>query len=293
MKEIFEKLYLNGNLYVQFCQHKIIGPRKIEDIIHSHHTLEISVITAGEGTYIIGDRIYTIKQGDIFVISNTEVHGIILDKNQTLTNLIIHFEPRFVWSDPTHFDSRFLQLFFDRNKNFSHQLDTNNKSSQEIYNIFYSIRDEFNQKEPEYDLMIKAKLLTILALLLRHYGHVIGNTTNDHLKELRIIHKVTDYIDHNYCDNITLKALADIAIMNPSYFSTFFKRYNGMNPTEYIARRRILHAMELLKTTDNTILYIALTSGFNSVANFNKVFKKLIRSTPSDYKKRGVITDLL
>jgi len=72
--------------------------------------------------------------------------------------------------------------------------------------------------------------------------------------------------------------------MNPTYFSTFFKKYNGLSPIDYIIRKRITRAIEFLRATDKTILEISGICGFNNSANFNKMFKKITGTTPSSYR---------
>jgi AraC-like DNA-binding protein len=133
--------------------------------------------------------------------------------------------------------------------------------------------------------MIKVKLLNLLVLLLRHYGYVKTDEINEHVQELKIINQVTDYIDHNFENEIKLKELANIAHMHPTYFSSFFKKYNGLSPVDYIIRKRISHSMDYLRATDKTVIEIAGLCGFNNSSNYNKMFKKISNMTPSEFRK--------
>ncbi|NDL67398.1 helix-turn-helix domain-containing protein [Anaerotalea alkaliphila] len=279
-----ETLSINGQFYVEYIIYALEGSRRYEEVHHTHPSLELSMIREGRGHYRIGGREYDVGPGDVFIINNTESHGLEMAREESLTNVVIHFEPRFVWSEPNHFDGRFLDVFFERNQQFSHRLDPENPVTEEIRRLFGEIGDEFGGKRPAYELMVKVKLLNILVLLIRHYGYVRKDESPAHLQELAIIRKVTDYIDNRYVEEISLGDLAAIANMNPSYFSTFFKRYNGMSPSEYILRKRITHAMSYIRATDGTILEIALKSGFNTVANFNKQFKKVTGMSPTLFR---------
>ncbi|MBN4069941.1 helix-turn-helix transcriptional regulator [bacterium AH-315-G05] len=201
--------------------------------------------------------------------------------------MVIHFEPRFIWSvENNFFDSRYLKIFYDRSSNFQNKLDRNNPATQHIRNLLLEIEEEFSSKLPEYELMVKVKLLNLLVLLIRHFNYVQDNpeTSSRNRQELLHINKVIDYIDQNYTQGIRLEELANLVFMNPSYFSTFFKKYNGISPTEYIARKRVYRAIEYLKSTNKTVLDIAITCGFNNTSSFNKVFKKITGKTPSDYR---------
>lgn len=283
-ESIYEQLKVYNSQYLDFSVHKIYAPRPIKQAIHNHPMLEISLLKEGKGRYCIKDQRYDMKTGDIFIINNIEEHGIELEQDQSQENLVIHFEPRLIWVPGNPFDSRYLKIFFDRNSKFSHRLDRNNKVTEEIKNILLEIENEFIEKQQEYSLMVKVKLMNILVLLLRHYGYVKEEKNEKNYYEVKHLNKVLEYIDQNYCNEIKMQVLADIACMNVTYFSTFFKKYNGITPTEYITRRRITRAEQYLKATDKTILEIAGLCGFNNSANFNKMFKKVTKKTPSTFR---------
>ena len=97
--------------------------------------------------------------------------------------------------------------------------------------------------------------------------------------------KTMDYIDNNIEKDLQLSELAEIAGMNKSYFSTLFKKLNGMSPWDYITVRRIDLARKLLSDSDRNILDIAMMCGFNNTANFNRAFKKVTGKTPKEIRK--------
>ena len=75
-------------------------------------------------------------------------------------------------------------------------------------------------------------------------------------------------------------------MMSKSYFSTIFKKYNGISPWDYITIKRVEKAVTLLKTTDKTKLEIAQSCGFNSPANFYKAFLRITGKSPKYYSKK-------
>ncbi len=281
----FERVAINEKYYMDFSTSVLHGDRKINKVIHSHNRLELSIVKSGTGKYYIGNEVYDVQKNDIFIISNIEAHGIEMNENERMTNMVIHFEPRLVWSGDNDFDSRYLKIFFDRGQNFSHKLDVNNSATKKIQELFFEMEEEFQLKLPEYNLMAKVKLLNMLVLLLRHYNYVAEENSDEEKNyEIKIINKITDFVDNNYDKDIKLQELADIAHMNPTYFSSFFKKYNGLTLTDYIVRKRISKAIEYLKGTDKTILEISGLCGFNNSANFNKMFKKITGITPTQYR---------
>ncbi|PKM93942.1 MAG: hypothetical protein CVU84_13615 [Firmicutes bacterium HGW-Firmicutes-1] len=280
-----ESVVINEKYYMDFSTSDLHGDRKINKVIHTHNMLELSIVKSGTGKYYIGDEVYDVQKNDIFIINNVEAHGIEMSEKESLTNMVIHFEPRLVWSGENDFDLRYLKIFFDRSNKFCHKLDNNNLATKKIQELFFEMEEEFLSKQPEFNLMVKVKLLNMLVLLLRHYNYVSDENTHEENKyEIKIINKVTDYVDNYYYKDIKLQELADMVHMNPTYFSTFFRKYNGLTLTEYIVRKRISRAIEYLKGTDKTILEISGLCGFNNSANFNKMFKKVTGMTPTQFR---------
>lgn len=279
-----EQIYFNNNKIFEIISYTLNASNNNIYSSHTHHFLEISLIKQGHGIYHIDDKIYDAKPGDVFIINNQEKHLLTVEDQNPLVNVVIHFEPRFIWSnDEFLFDSKYLNIFYNRSLNFENVITHNNTLVEKINDLFEDIENEFIKKESEYELIVKAKFLNILALLVRHYGNTNVSLPYNQ-KEKLIIQKVINFIDLNYNKSITLDDIAKIAHMNSSYFSTFFKKYNGISPSKYITQKRIHYAKELIKTSDKSMLDIALLCGFNNSTNFNICFKKATGYTPSQYK---------
>lgn len=254
-----------------------------------HHELEISMVKSGVGEYLIDGKIYKIREGDIFVLNNIEYHQIVnIDPRIEFVNVVIMFDPRFVWSmESNFFDYRFLAIFFERNPSFENRIEKDSPAALEIRKLFIEMEEEFRQRLPEFELLNKVKLLNILALLTRHYGlaKIDEEEYSKRKQDLALLNKVTRYIDLNLAKPISLKDLAAIVYLNPSYFSTLFKKRLGINPSEYLARQRVHRAIEYLRNSDKTILEISNLCGYNNTANFNKTFKRLVGKVPSEIRK--------
>ena len=95
--------------------------------------------------------------------------------------------------------------------------------------------------------------------------------------------KAIDYINNHFTEHITLQDIAKKACMTETYFSTIFKKYNGISPWEYITIKRVEKSIFLIKNTDMTKLKIAEKCGFTSSSNFYKAFFKITGKTPSEY----------
>jgi AraC-like DNA-binding protein len=97
--------------------------------------------------------------------------------------------------------------------------------------------------------------------------------------------KITDYIMRNFHEDIALHEIAAIANMGVTAFCNFFKQHHKVTFVEYLNTVRVGHACKLLGEKDHAIVEIAYQCGYNTLANFNRQFKKLKNMTPSEYRK--------
>lgn len=99
------------------------------------------------------------------------------------------------------------------------------------------------------------------------------------------IEQVCNFIMQNLSDpSLDHAMLADLADMNPSAFSRFFKQATGRTVTSYVTELRIGLACRLLRDTDDSILRISMKSGFANLSNFNRRFRQHRNMAPRNYR---------
>lgn len=96
--------------------------------------------------------------------------------------------------------------------------------------------------------------------------------------------RVMAYIDEHIGEGISLADLAKTAGLSRMYFAARFRTATGLRPHEYILRRRIEWAKDLLAKTDDTLVEIALNVGFQTQAHFTTVFKRFAGATPGRWR---------
>lgn len=99
-----------------------------------------------------------------------------------------------------------------------------------------------------------------------------------------LFEQMTEYIDDHLSEKISLTLLSEHFNLNPDYISSYFKKKNGMNFSDYLNSRRIAKAKTLLQTTDLNIGCISERVGFSDYRYFNKVFQNYLHVTPSQYR---------
>lgn len=98
------------------------------------------------------------------------------------------------------------------------------------------------------------------------------------------IWKARSYIEEHLEDALSLTAVARFVQINPNHLSEKFKEVTGTNFVEYIARRRFVKACKLLSDRRLRISEIAFEVGFQSLSQFNRVFKRISGKSPSHYR---------
>lgn len=279
----------SGMPIIGLCYHNI--PPRDENIPQRcYHTLRIIFVQQGRGVWSIGNKNYPIMPGDIFILNNDEpraVRTIYPPENLVLT--VIDFEPRFIWSNHQDlFDSSYLRIFFDRKKqNFENRIPNDVVVSFQIQKIIQEMEEEMSAKLPEYQQMLKVKLLNILVIINRYYTNAAGTEDGSSMPLLHYsrISKVLKYIDEHLEEDLSREQLAKYIHMNPSSLSKLFKKYNGIGLAQYIIRKKIHYAIHLLEESSLSVLEIAARCGFNNSANFYKAFKNVTGTIPSSYRK--------
>lgn len=105
------------------------------------------------------------------------------------------------------------------------------------------------------------------------------------VKPSSVIYPAIAYINDHLKDGISMKEMADLCHLSPSYFSRTFNRETGESFANYINRRKIALAKELLRETSKSISQIAEEAGYINISNFIAVFKRLEGVTPSVYRQ--------
>jgi AraC-like DNA-binding protein len=102
--------------------------------------------------------------------------------------------------------------------------------------------------------------------------------------ELSRVEQMTGFIAQHYQEPLQIAEIARSAGLHPNYAMTLFRRQFGLSLTAYLTQYRVSHAQRLLATTDDSILQIALASGFGSASRFYAVFKRICGQSPGEYR---------
>ena len=110
------------------------------------------------------------------------------------------------------------------------------------------------------------------------------NAVSQNRAEPVAIWKARKYIEEHSREELSLKKVAKAVNMNANHLSENFKQVTGINFVEYVARVRFATACDLLQNGNLRISEIAFAAGFQSLSQFNRVFKKFLGKSPTQYR---------
>ena len=102
------------------------------------------------------------------------------------------------------------------------------------------------------------------------------------------IKKAVQYIEENFSRPISLQHVARLVHLNPSYFSVLFKQETGLTFSDFVTRKRLALAKQLLLSTSLSIEEVARMAGYGTAKYFSELFRNRVGMTPGRYRARGM-----
>lgn len=249
--------------------------------LHWHTGIEIIMPYKASYSATIHNKNITIDEGDILIIPPGELHSLrapkisgerlilqlnysILFHNSEMRSLITLMKPFYIINHST------FPKITDKLTHLLSQIETEYFASNYFYETkIYSLINNF---------------FVILGRNLSLFSAKTSVSTNQQ-NNLELFLSVCDYINIHFDQDLTLDDVAQFSGFSKSHFCRFFKNYAGKSFYDYLLNIRISSAANLLLCNKNSILEIALSSGFNSISTFNRVFHNFHRCSPTQYRK--------
>lgn len=124
-------------------------------------------------------------------------------------------------------------------------------------------------------LQLFSRFLTDSALIDRDTGRAYAG-----------LHRVVQYIHTHSDKRISIGELSEFMCLTPDHFSRVFKKTMGCSPCDYIQMKRIERAQALLLSSHLSIAQVAESVGIGNPAQFSRLFVKIARCRPREYRKK-------
>jgi AraC-like DNA-binding protein len=126
---------------------------------------------------------------------------------------------------------------------------------------------------------------TLLKIFAQHLSMLSNQVVvKQENAEPPVITKAKAYIEEHQAEDLSLGQVAKAVATSSFYFCKIFKKMTGINFTEYLSRVRIEKSKNLLLNPNLRVSEIAYEVGFQSLTHFNRVFKRVLGQSPTDYR---------
>jgi AraC-like DNA-binding protein len=132
----------------------------------------------------------------------------------------------------------------------------------------------------EHEAVVK-----LLAIFAQHLSMLSNQVVvQQENSEPPVITRAKDYIREHQAEELSLGQVAKAVNTSTFYFCKMFKKVTGINFTDYLSRVRIEKSKNLLLNRNLRVSEIAFEVGFQSLTHFNRVFKKILGQSPTQYR---------
>lgn len=261
--------------------------------MHSHDFWEVSYIYESRGTHYFEDgKTSQIKEGEFVFVSPGISHCVTSPQQGEgawvrVCNFLMSQEYvdelKKEYLSIKELEEYTLRNMVARNEPFCiHMKDEYGK----IYNLLDTAAHEYKYFTDSSNEVLKHIASTVLIQITRLYESKIKKekvveTKND------VIDDLIKFIRSNFKSNLTLDYLAAYVHLSPAYLSRYFKKCTGMNISDFITKTRIDRAKQILKTSNYSIQEISEFCGYKDMSNFQRVFKRLVGVSASQYRQNN------
>jgi len=247
-----------------------------------HPFYELVYVSSGKLSVISDDFTGELEKNKFIIHRENEFHSLSCDNNSTPTVIIIGFTC--VGSGIDRFSHSPFTLTDSDEKKLAEII----KEARNVFAPPYNV--------PVYDMKKKKNALfgseQMLKILLEYFLISIMRKTSDSSKteELSSFEKlnileITDYINDNYLEKITLDELSFIFRTNRSTLCKEFRNFTGKTITEFINEKKLNKAINKITYTSKTFTEIAEELNFESIHYFTRFFKKMTNYSPKEYRR--------
>ena len=243
---------------------------------HKHQDyLELFYVYHGNGRYMVGGETYGITKGDIVICNAGVLHSKSCEHAENLrsysigiTNLALHLLP-----DNWLCSSDAVPVL---------SCGSLSGSVGEMFRLIYLLSSDQQHLADICNCLATALVLLAHELLQsrdKHKQCLSANETSVTAERIR------QYLDEHFRETLTLPDIGKALNISEYYLAHIFKDAFDSPPMQYVMKRRIGEAQNLLSDTDMSITDITYHLGFSSVSHFTSSFSRYVGTSPGKYRQ--------
>lgn len=247
---------------------------------HFHSAVEVVLPLEGEVSVCAADTAYRVQEGEVLIIPAGCIHDLHMGEGSQRELVLYEMNGVFTLKEFSALRQMMTNPIY---------LDGGHACRARVREIFLELIRVHRSGTMLRNMHNYALLLEIYATLGENYLKTSAtaaerNSLQRQLSGEDAFNRALDHLNKNYMDDMTLDTLAAYAGFSRYTLSRMFRQHTGMTFTQYLSKRRVDMAMELLASTKMPVTQVALQCGFNSIATFNRVFREVKGCTPTQYR---------
>ncbi|MBO7336771.1 MAG: helix-turn-helix transcriptional regulator [Lachnospiraceae bacterium] len=267
----------------QFEGFKIHMNAKHEDYpAHWHSDIEIIMPLKSTFNVMIDNVTHILNEGDIIIIPSGEMHT--LTSPPVGERLILQVE-HFILREVNGFDAAYSRFFpcaiFKKDE------------ENDEYKSLRSLLHKIIREQENMNILCGASIHALALSFFVEAGRIClmqnsGGTGSNHQRQQSYIDtffNICKYINEHCSEDLSLDSVVKLSGFSKSHFFRLFKDFTGTTYYEYLQKKRMSNAELMLIDTSDSVANIAMKSGYNSLATFNRVFKESHNCTPTEYRR--------
>jgi AraC-like DNA-binding protein len=245
---------------------------------HVHRALELGLALDGDGLVRINDNSFSIHRGSLFLFNSNEPHEIIASNSDGVKIAYLQVSSSFC----SEYTSCFRNLELLKN-DLSVYLQP--KQRQKITELMISsLLDYLAEPSEMYSLRCMCSIFQLYNQLLTYvpYQQLTEAAYLARNKKMARLSRITEYIENNYGEKITLEELARRENLTKTYLSHFIHDNLNMTFQEYVSSMRFERALKLIRNTGMCLTDVSVVSGFSDVKYLSKMLENRFGKSAQD-----------
>ena len=250
---------------------------EFDETAHIHDHYELVIYVGGSVDYVTEGRIFSPTPVSAVLFSPSAVHNTRLCKPSVYERYVFYFYPEI-------FDLSGRRMPFGDILELSDgarvwNIPTDRQA--ELLHALGRLDSELSKSAPN-TLISYVRAMNVIDLIAEISD--ISTPKGESLPPKML--EIQEYIDRSYTDITSVSKIAEHFFYSREYVSRMFKKYYNVSVSDYLARLRIIRAIELMGQ-GTSVTDAGFSVGFGSASAFYLTFRKIMGMSPSEYVKRA------
>lgn len=254
---------------------------------HWHEEAELTLIVRGGSTYTVQLESEQVKEGDIVFVPPRVLHAVTTGGGEMESDTFVFHMNLLGGGTADVCTLRYLAPLSAQKLTPPVVIHRDHPAYEQLLRIIRDMNRIWESRETGWELLIKAQLLTALAVLMPYCTKDSTEMAlrNEYAEKIKT---ALEFMEKNYGEEIAIADVAAACYFSQYHFMRFFKKYMGMSCGEYLKNLRLEKAAQAFARGNTVILDVAMDAGFRNLSYFYREFQKKYGYTPKQFIHRCV-----